>query len=523
VQFLFADHALDTDTRELRRGDIPIPVQPRVFDLLAYLLQNRERVVSKHDLLSALWGGRTVADSTVATHINAARKAVSDSASEQKLIRTIARRGIRFVGAVACQPRGNAPARDAAPPRETFQPPTSMSPSFDRPAIVVLPFVNMSGEVEQEYFSDGISEDIITALSRLRWFFVIARNSSFSYKGKSVHLKQIAEELGVGYVVEGSVRKAGERVRITVQLNDITTGSHLWAERYDRNLAGVFAVQDEITDAIVAAIEPKLYAAEDFRARRKAQSLDAWNLVMRGLSDFWRMTKTDNLTAQTLLEQAIAVDPNYAQARAVLAVSHMFGVQMGWEVAASVAPIAERTALAAVRADEEDPWAHLALAMAYSHTGSIEDTLAEYEMALRLNPNFALAQAGYALVLSWGGRARESAAAADRAIRLSPRDPFSAIYYGVAGYAAFVARDYGESIRLARESIRQRNDFVAAHRVITAAAGMAGDTDLAKSMLKELRRAHPNVSLAWIRSWLPVRDPGEREHFLEGLRRAGLE
>jgi len=310
----------------------------------------------------------------------------------------------------------------------------------------------MSGDAEQEYFSDGLSEDLIAALSKLRWFFVIARNSSFSYKGRSVHLKQIAEELGVGYVVEGSERKAGERVRITVQLNDVTTGSHLWAERYDRNLADVFAVQDEITDAIVATIEPQLYAAENFRARRKApENLDTWNLVMRALRHFWRMSREDNLAAQRLLERAIAIEPDYAQALAVLGVSLMFGVQMGWEAAATITPIAERTSLAAVRADGEDPWAHLALAMAYSYTGSIEDTLAEYDTALRLNPNFSLAQAGYALVLSWGGRGRESAAAADRAIRLSPRDPFSAIYYAVAGYAAFVQRDYGKSIRLCRE------------------------------------------------------------------------
>ncbi len=390
--------------------------------------------------------------------------------------------------------------------------------------IAVLPFVNMSGDAEQEYFSDGLSEDLIAALSKLRWFFVIARNSSFSYKGRSVHLKQIGEELGVGYVVEGSVRKAGERVRITVQLNDVTTGSHLWAERYDRNLADVFAVQDEITEAIVATIEPQLYAAENFRAQRKApENLDAWDLVMRALRHFWRMSREDNLAAEKLLEQAIAIEPDYAQALAVLGVSHMFGVQMGWEAAATTTPIAERAASAAVRADGEDPWAHFALAMVYSHTGSIEDSLAEYETALRLNPNFSLAQAGYALVLSWGGRGRESAAAADRAIRLSPRDSFSAIYYAVAGYAAFVQRDYGEAIRLCRGGIRQRNDFVAGYRVITAAAGMAGDTELANSMLKEFRRVHPNVSLAWIRSWLPVRDPGEREHFLEGLRRAGLD
>ena len=171
----------------------------------------------------------------------------------------------------------------------------------------MLPFVNLSGEPEQEYFSEGISEDIITALSKLRWFYVIARNSSFIYKGKSVHHQQIGEELGVGYVVEGSVRKDGDHVRITAQLVDVATGSHLWAERYDRDLADVFAVQDEITQAVVAAIEPQLYAAEDFRARRKTpDNMDAWDLVMRALSHYWRVTRQDNLVAQALLEKAIS-------------------------------------------------------------------------------------------------------------------------------------------------------------------------------------------------------------------------
>jgi len=519
--FLFDNCSVDIDRRELRRNGELRAVEPQVFDLLEFLIRNRDRMVSRDDLLAAVWNGRIVSESTLASRINAARRAIGDNGEQQRLIRTISRKGLRFVGDVRSRQGGGQPAQHAATHSELPRP--ALPPS-DRPAIAVLPFVNMSGDAEQEYFSDGISEDLIAALSKLRWFFVIARNSSFSYKGRSVHLKQIAQDLGVGYVIEGSVRKDGERVRITVQLNDVTTGSHLWAERYDRNLAGVFAVQDEIIEAIVAAIEPQLYAAETFRARRKPpQSLDAWGLVMRGLWHFWCMTRADNLTAQTLVEQAIAVDPNYVHAQAVLAVSQMFGVQMGWQDAATITPIAEHAALAAVRADGEDPWAHFALAMAYSYTGSVEDTLAEYETALRLNPNFSLAQACYALVLSWVARGREGAEAARRAIRLSPRDPFSAIYYGVAGYAAFVERDYGESIRLCRESIRQRNDFVGAHRVITAAAGMAGDTDLAKSMLKELRRVHPNVSLAWIRSWLPVRDQREREHLLEGLRRAGLE
>ncbi len=326
-------------------------------------------------------------------------------------------------------------------------------PPPDRPAIAVLPFINMSGDPEQEYFSDGISEDIITALSKLRWFFVIARNSSFIYKGKAVHMKQIAEELGVGYVVEGSVRKGGDRVRITVQLNDVATGSHIWAERYDRDLADVFAVQDEITEAIVAAIEPQLYAAENFRAQRKPpDSMDAWDLVMRALSHYWRVTRQDNVVAQALLEKAIAIDPNYGQALGVLAASHTFSAHMGWADMATAVPIAERAALAAIRADSEDPWAHHALGCVYLFTRRFDDSLAEFELALRLNPNFSLAQGYYGLALSYCGRWEEADEAARRALRLSPRDPFSAIYCGIAAYAQFVGRNYDEAIRLAREA-----------------------------------------------------------------------
>ncbi|MGH9811205.1 MAG: winged helix-turn-helix domain-containing protein, partial [Terriglobia bacterium] len=265
MQLSFADHVLDTERRELRRGGALISLEPQVFDVLVFLIANRDRVVSRDDLIASVWNGRIVSESTLTSRINAARKAVGDSGEQQSLIRTIPRKGFRFVGALDDQ---------TAVASEVLHP----EPLPDRPAIAVLPFTNMSGDPEQEYFSDGISEDIITAISKLRWFLVIARNSSFTYKGKSVHLKQIASELNVGYVVEGSVRKGGDRVRITAQLNDVATGSHIWAERYDRDIADVFAVQDEITEAIVAAIEPQLYAAENFRAQRKPpDSLDAWD------------------------------------------------------------------------------------------------------------------------------------------------------------------------------------------------------------------------------------------------------
>src|SRR6187455_3395242 len=439
MQFLFGDHTLDADRRELRRGAEPISVEPQVFDLLIYLVENRDRVVSKDDLIAAIWGGRVVSDSTLTSRINAARKAVGDSGDNQKLIRTIARKGLRFVGDVHVGPMGGDPlgqlSRAQADAQESSR---AALPMPDRPAIAVLPFVNLSGDPEQEYFSDGISEDIITALSKLRWFFVIARNSSFTYKGKAVHLKQIAGDLGVRYVLEGSVRKGGDRVRITAQLNEVATGTHVWAERYDRDLADVFAVQDEITEAIVAAIEPQLYAAENFRAQRKApDSMDAWDLVMRALSHYWRVTRQDNVVAQALLEKAIAIDHNYGQALGVLATSYMFTAHMGWMEMTAAMPLAERAALSAISSDSEDPWAHNALGHVYLFARRFDDSLKEFELALRLNPSFALAQGYYGSSLCYCGRWEDADAAANRALRLSPRGPYSPVYLGIAAFAQF--------------------------------------------------------------------------------------
>ncbi len=518
MQFLFRDHLLDTDRRELSREQVPVSVEPQVFDLVVHLMENRDRVVSKDELIDKIWHGRSVSESTLTSRINAARKAIGDSGANQTLIRTIARKGFRFVGDVETKS-----AAAIVEPRRSVTTSHATPALPDRPAIAVLPFTNMSGDREQDYFSDGISEDIITALSKLRWFFVVARNSSFVYKGRAVHLHEIARELGVRYVLEGSVRRSGDRVRISAQLNDVSTGGHLWAERYDRELADIFAVQDEITEAIVAAIEPQLYAAENFRAQQKPPgSLDAWDFVMRALSHYWHITREDNASAQALLEQAIAIDPAYGKALGLLATSHIFGAHMGWADMAATVPVAERAALAAVEADRDDAWAHHGLAYTYLFRRRFDDALAEFELALRLNPNFAMAHAFYGVTLCYAGRWQDGDAAARRALQLSPRDPLAAIYCGVAGYAQFIGRNYEDAMQMARESMRQRADFVGAHRVLTAAAGMSGDPALAASALEGLRRTQPGISLAWLTRELPMLREEDRAHYLEGFRRAGM-
>ncbi|MCP3447999.1 winged helix-turn-helix domain-containing protein [Bradyrhizobium sp. CCGUVB14] len=516
MRFLFENNVLDGDLRELTCAGTTVPLQPQVFDLLLYLVAERARVVTKDDLISQIWSDRIVSDSALNSRINAARKALGDDGATQRLIKTIPRKGFRFVGDV----REEA----AAKPAPVEAAPGSPRVASDRPGIAVLAFENMSGDPSQEYFGDGISEDILTALSKQRWFIVIARNSSFTYKGRAVHLRQIAEELGVRYIVEGSVRKVDNRVRITAQLNDATTGGHLWAERYDRELVDVFAVQDEITERIVAAIEPQIHAAENFRTHRKPpSSLDAWDLLMQALSHYWRITPQDHAAAQKLLERAIAIDPDYGQALAVLAASHMFGVHLGWAELATTAPIAENAALAAMRCDHENAWAHAALGSVCFSTSRLADALSEFEQALALNPNFSLAQGYYALALSYAGRPGDSFEAAQKAIRLSPRDPSLAIYYGIAGYARFTERQYDEAIALAREAIRHRGDLTGAYRVLAVSAGMTGDGALADMALGELRRTQPNISLDWIATQLPWANDADREHYLEGFRRAGLQ
>ena len=409
------------------------------------------------------------------------------------------------------------------PADESREPSRPALPLPDRPAIAVLPFTNMSGDPEQEYFSDGISEDIITALSKLRWFFVIARNSSFIYKGKAVHMKQVAEELGVGYVVEGSVRKGGDRVRITAQLNDVATGSHIWAERYDRDLADVFAVQDEITEAIVAAIEPQLYAAENFRAQAQAAgqhgrlgSGDAGAVALLAGDAAGQCGRAG--AAREGDRHRSELRPGARRARHQPYVQRPYGLgghgDGGADRRARRAggdPGRQRGPLGALRLG-----LRLFVRAALRRFAGRVRAGAAAQSELLAGPG--LLRPGAVLLRALGGGRRGRA---QRALRLSPRDPFSAVYYGIAAYAQFVGRNYDEAMRLAREGIRQRGDFVGAHRVLTAAAGMAGQADVAKAALQELRRAQPNISLAWIANQMPIKQDAEREHYLEGFRRAG--
>ena len=307
--YRFDDYCLDIDRQELRCGETPVAIEPQVFDLLKLLIDNRDRVVSKDDLIAEVWRGRIVSDSTLTSRIAAARQAIGDSGDSQRLIRTVARKGVRFVGAVQGDP---AAAETPAP----------LLPG--KPSIAVLPFDNMSGDAEQKFFADGVAEDIITALSRYPSLFVIARNSSFSFSGRHVDIKQVGRDLGVRYVLEGSLRRSANRVRVTAQLIEADSGNHVWAERYDRELSDIFAVQDEIAQATAGAIAPAIDRAERQRAARKAPaSLDSWGAYQRGLWHLGQATAEDDAQAATFFQRGAELDPlfsgNYIGLSAVLA------------------------------------------------------------------------------------------------------------------------------------------------------------------------------------------------------------
>ena len=448
----FEDFTLDVAVRELRRGREPVALEPQIFDLLVYVIRNR--VVSKDDLIEAVWGGRIVSDSTLTTRINAMRRVLGDSGEEQRLIRTVARKGIRFVGVVK---EGEA-AAPAAPVVETPSTERPALPLPDKPSIAVLAFQNMSGDPEQEYFSDGISEDIISALSRLRGFFVIARNSSFTYKGKPVDVKQIGRELGIRYLVEGSVRKSGSRVRITAQLIDTTNAAHLWAERYDRDLTDIFAVQDEITDGVVASIEPELYAAESLRSRSKAPAnLDAWDLVMRAMWHIAHYTAEDLRAAHEFLEQAIEQDPRYARALALLAWTKGRLAFNGWGGEPRVVyPVAMDMAKKAVALDYDDPWTHMVLGWVGVYLRRQDESVAALLKAIDLNPNFALGHASLGWALAASANPEDAIRHLDRAMRISPRDTQKHVFFSFYAIAHMCAGRYQEAADWSLKAAQER-------------------------------------------------------------------
>jgi TolB-like protein/DNA-binding winged helix-turn-helix (wHTH) protein/Tfp pilus assembly protein PilF len=533
--FRFATYEIDLAQQELRRDGMAVPIEPQVFDVLAYLVQNRSRIVSKDELFEAVWKGRIVSDATLSSRISAARHAIGDDGAAQALIRTAQRRGFRFVGEVRVdeavlpdQAKGPSPEQVLAEDTPDLAPavaPAEPFPLPNKPSIAVLPFHNMSGDPNQEYFADGLTEDIITSLSQQQWFLVIARNSSFTYKGEAGDVRQIAKQLGVRYILEGSVRKSASHVRVTGQLIDATLGNHLWAERYDRELADIFELQDEITTRVVGSVSPQILLAEAARVRRKTpQIIEAWDLVMQALPYMWRMTTEDHGRAQDLLLEAIALDPEYAHAYALLGWTYvtMFNLDTG-------RPIHEFTERAldagtrAVELDDQEPWGQLVLGLAHARRRRPKPALMHLSKAIELNPNFALGHAGLGYGLAAGGQPQRGLEALEQAHRLSPRDPFLAIYAPTVRYMAlFALGRYQDAIDVCRSTIARHPKHAGAWRLLTVSLALLGKVEEAKAALGQTLKLQPDLSLAHVEHNNIYAELADRERFREGLLKAGL-
>jgi TolB-like protein len=509
----FGDCLLDPQGRELQRGGAPVAMGPQVFDLLLFLVENRTRVVSKDDLLGTIWDGRIVSESTITSHINAARTAIGDSGQQQKFIRTVARKGVRFVGEVV-----EADSERLPEALSTLALP-------DKPSIALLPFLNLSGDAEQDYFADGIVEDIITALSHIRWLFVIARNSSFTYKGRASDVKQIGRELGVRYILEGSVRRAANRVRITGQLIDAETGGHLWAERYEGALDDVFELQDRITQNVVGALAQELERAEIERAKRKPTgSLDAYDYFLRGMADFHAGTASSVDRAVDYFRRAIDLDPEYASAYGMAAWSLFWRRLNGWSDD-SQGEVAEGTRLARAAVDfgRNDAVALTRGGHALSHfTRDLDIGVDFLDRALVLNPNLAAAWflSGYLRI--WLGRPDEAVERFEHAMRLSPLDTEMFRMQTGMAMAHLIAGRYDTACVWAEKAYRIMPHFPLAAAAVAASYALGGRREEAQRVARAILDHDPKQTASGLVGLLTFRRPEDAALFTEGMRRAGL-
>ena len=406
--------------------------------------------------------------------------------------------------------------------REAGAAPVEAPPATEPPSIAVLPFTNMSGDAGQDHFADGLTEDVITALSRLRWLFVIARNSTFTYRGRNVDVRQVSQELGVRYVLEGSVRIAGDRIRVTGQLIDAPTAKHIWADRYDRRLDDIFAVQDEITGNVVAAIEPHIYAEEGYRAaQRPPDSIDAWGLVVRAMGLIRRIGRREMEEAQELLHRAIAIDPGYARAHAMLAWAVWWGtLSYAWPDTAEGYARAARHAEEAVRLDPAEPWARMILGLSYSNAGQHGRALAELRAALDLNPNSSMGRTALGWALLRAGEGEEAVEETRRALKMSPLDSYAGIYSSVHGLALLGTRRFEEALPHLRAAVAAFAEYPGHYNTLISCCGHLGLLEEARAFIAARERVAAPLQLSVVRRMLD--GFAHQAIFVEGLAKAGV-
>ncbi|MBR0718303.1 winged helix-turn-helix domain-containing tetratricopeptide repeat protein [Bradyrhizobium liaoningense] len=513
MRYLFEEYAFDTARRELRRGTDVIAVAPQVFDLLDYLIRHRERVVTKDDLIGAIWNGRAVSDAALTTRLNAARSAIGDSGEEQRLIKTLPRKGFRFVGQVREE-------REVAGPDDALESAPALP---DRPSIAVLPFANMSGDPEQEYFADGMVEEITTALSRFKSLFVIARNSSFTFKGQAVDIKEVGRRLGVRYVLEGEVRKASGKVRITGRLIEAATGTHIWADRFERDMTDIFALQDDVTLAVVSAIQPKLFQAElALASRRRPEDLTAYDLLLRAVQQVRPATREGLAEGLRLVQRALELAPRFAAAAALAGACHVENVVRNY----AVDPQFERREAVrlmrlALSLDDGDPdtLASAALISALL-VGDCETEIEMSDRAVKLNPNLYRAWNCRGWVYKIAGQPEEAIRSFERAMRMSPVDPQTFSVLTGIGFALIELRRFDEAIIAAKKAQRLNPCYPGPYRCLVSAFAHLGRDAEAHEAAARMLEIDPAFTIsAWItRSQVSK----TAKLMIEGFRKAGL-
>jgi adenylate cyclase len=526
--FQFEEFTLDTVRGSLRSARHEIELRPKSFEVLRYLVENAGRLVTKDELIRTVWPDVTVTDESLTQCVSEVRHAIGDGA--QTVIKTIPRRGYRFAAPVAqwasddaAPSLSTAIAARARTGRGEHERPARPLP--DRPSIAVLPFVNLSGDPQQEYFSDGITDDIITELSRFSELLVIARNSTFQYKGKAIDIRQIGRDLGVRYILEGSIRRSGDRIRINAQLIDALTGAHRWADRYDRELSDVFVVQDEVIRTIVALLAAHVNKAEVERTLLKPPATwEAYDYYLRGVAlysfEAGELTAASLREAGHLLERSLSVDPGYARAYGMLATTYVTRYNQSWDGDHLNPAILDRAydlASKAVQLDGNLPETHAHLGWVLMFKRRHDAAIAEFERAFKLNSNFFDCRFGHVLA-----NAGEPARAIEILHAHMGFDPFRAINLGFLGHAYYLLKRYADALPPLRENSSRLPNFQIYHLWLAATYAQLGQRAEAEVEAAEVLRMCPAFTIA---KWKPIavcRNPEDAEHIFDGLRKAGL-
>ena len=506
--FNFGPFAVDTDRLELTQSGEPIAVQPQVFSLLVYLLSNNDRVVSKDELINEVWQGRIVGDGTLNARINALRRALGDDGVSQSMIKTLPRQGFRFVGDLS------GPTSKVEPAKAK----TGAAAPIIAASLAVLPFVNISADKEQEYFADGLTEDLITDLSKNSGLFVIARNSSFSFRGSPKTVTEIGSELGVAHVLEGSVRRAGDRVRINAQLIDTETGGHVWAERYDGNVQDIFDLQDEITAKIATALEANLTGAS--KARRGTLSVEAYELSLKGRSKFYMFSPETNQECIDLQERAIAIDPNFSNAWAELVFPHQSGWSFAWKGYDDGLNVALEKAIRAADLDPDSALAHCRLGWVNTFLRKPDTALKHFEIAVELEPNNADTHTWYCESLNYAGQPDLGVEIGLRAIEFDPVVPPNVLHH--IGHAHFLMGDLESAAEYDARAIRMAPSFPPARIVMSAIEFERGRIDAAKEQISDLLAIDPSYNFRRYDERYPYYNDVHRQRMRDALIGAGL-